>query len=308
MKIIFFGLGSIGKRHLNIIRKKYNYELIAFRSKKREQNDLGINEIYSWREVKKHKPDIAFITNPTSLHIKTAIKCLNLDMKVFIEKPIGSSLKDLDQFLKLSKKKQSVTYLAYNRRFHPVIGRLKTYFLREIFLHMNIISSSFYPDWREGEYKSRYTAIKKMGGGIILDLSHELDYTDYLTGGVISLTGQFAKRSDLTVDSEDFADILVKTKLGPANIHLNFFSQKTENKITINFKNLTVIGDLINSTIEEWRGDKIIKREKFAKDRNVSFEAQLEYFFKNINNPKMMNNLSEAAPLFRKIIKFKQNG
>lgn len=306
MKIIFFGLGSIGKRHLNIIRKKYYFELLAFRSKKSEQNDLGINEIYSWRDVKKFNPDVAFITNPTFLHIRTAIKCLNLGMKVFIEKPLGSSVRDLPQLLKLTRKKQSVTYVAYNRRFHPVINRLKTYFEKGTFLHMNIISSSFYPDWREGDYKLRYTAVKKMGGGIILDLSHELDYTGYLTGGVISINGQFSKRSDLTVDSEDFADILVKTKSGPVNIHLNFFSQKTENKITVNFKDLTVTGDLINSTIEEWKGGKMIKREKFAKERNISFEAQLEYFFKNINNPKMMNNLSEAAPLFKKIINFKQ--
>jgi hypothetical protein len=69
---------------------------------------------------------------------------------------------------------------------------------------------------------------------------------------------------------------------------------------------LTVIGDLIKSTVEEWRNGSLIKREKFPKNRNVSFETQLEYFFKNINNPKMMNNLSDAAPLFKKIINFKK--
>src|SRR3990167_10434426 len=122
MKIIFFGMGSIGHRHAGILLKNYNHYLYAYRSGVSDKpNSLGIKELNTWDEVEKLKPDIAFITNPTSLHIETAIKCALLDCKLFIEKPIGKDLTDLDKLIEIVKNKKLVTYIAYNRRFHPVI-------------------------------------------------------------------------------------------------------------------------------------------------------------------------------------------
>ncbi len=315
MKTVFFGMGSIGQRHAELIHKKFKHDLYAFRSgKSNVKLPDYVTELKSWNEVKKLKPDVAFITNPTSLHIDTAIKCAEIDCNLFIEKPIDSKLKNLDKLLRIVKRKKLVTYLAYNRRFHPVITELKKYFTKNEqglsygnkFLHLRSVNTSYYPDWRAGDYKKRYTAIKKMGGGIVLDLSHEIDYTSYLLGNIKNMSGIYGKRGSVTVDSEDYADILVQTKSGPGNIHLDFFSHKVENKIEINFENLTVIGDLSNSEISEVRNGNLIAKKQFPTERNISFENQLDYFFANIDNPKMMNNLIDAAILFKQIIKFKK--
>jgi len=76
MKIIFVGLGSIGKRHLNILKKLYDdIDIIAFRSNKNSKNFSGVKNYYDLDKALAQSPDIAFITNPTSLHIKSAIKC-----------------------------------------------------------------------------------------------------------------------------------------------------------------------------------------------------------------------------------------
>src|SRR5437660_1398185 len=106
MKIIFFGLGSIGQRHAKILLKNYQHDLFAFRSGKSKKNDLGIKELRSWGDVEKVKPDVAFITNPTSLHIKTAIKLASLNCKLFIEKPIDSQVDELEKLIKLVKTKK----------------------------------------------------------------------------------------------------------------------------------------------------------------------------------------------------------
>jgi predicted dehydrogenase len=309
MKIVFFGLGSIGKRHAEILKRKYNHQLFAFRSGKNKGNDLDIPEVYSWKQLEKINPDIAFITNPTSLHIESAIKSAELGLKLFIEKPVGSNSKKLDKLLRIVKRKNLVTYVAYNRRFHPVINEVKKYLNDGTFLSMRAVSESFYPDWRKGvDSRQVYSAKKRMGGGVILDLSHEIDYAEFLLGNIKKITGSFSRRSDLTVDAEDVGDILIQTEKGPANIHLNIFSQKTQNYLEINLKDQTVYGDLIDSTVKIFKNGKLISKKQFPKERNISFEYQLEYFFKNINNPMMMNNLIEASVLFKKIIKFKQKG
>lgn len=108
MKIVFFGLGSIGKRHAKIILSNYQYDLYAFRSGVSDQkNYLGVKELYSWDEVSKLKPDIVFITNPTLLHIETAIMCAKLGCKLFIEKPIDKDFNNLDKLLKIVKDKKN---------------------------------------------------------------------------------------------------------------------------------------------------------------------------------------------------------
>lgn len=307
VKIIFFGIGSIGQRHANILRKHHRHELYAFRSGVNdEKNSLGIKEVYSWDEVKKLKPDIAFVTNPTHLHIDTAIKCAEIDCKLFIEKPIGKDLNGLDKLLKLVKQKNLVTYVAYNLRFHPVIAKLKEYTAKFKPLHTRVICTSFLPNWKPNtNYLKTYTANSKMGGGVILDLSHELDYVSYLLGHISKLDGNFSKRNNITVDAEDYADMLISTTLGPANVHINFLSHLNQRHIQIDFEDFTIIGDLNNAEIVEYKDYKLKKKLQFDYYRDLSYEQQLKYFFDNIDDPKMMNNLIEASILFKKIIEFK---
>lgn len=309
VKILFFGLGSIGLRHARIMQKKFKHQLFAFRSgESKPGNELNIPEIYKWTELKKLNPDVAFITNPTALHIKTAQKCADLGIKLFIDKPIGDKLEGLDKLLKSVTSQSLTTYIGYNLRFHPVIISLKKFISKDKILHTKVWTTSYLPNWRQGtDFKKSYRTSKRLGGGVILDLSHEFDYLNYLLGNLKFKNAKFSKRSNLTNNVEDYVDILFDSDNGPGNLHLNFFSHKNRREIQIDFENKTVIADLANSTIEEYKNEKLIKTKKFEYQRNDSFTSQLEYFFRNIDNPEMMNNLIEASKLYKKIIAFKIN-
>lgn len=307
MKIIFFGLGSIGQRHAGILLKNYHHDLFALRSGINDKpNSLGIKELYSWDEVSKLKPDAAFITNPTSHHIETAIKCAKIGCKLFIEKPIGSNLENLDKLIKIVKDKNLVTYVAYCLRFHPVIKKLKEYIKKIKPLYVRAVCSSYLPNWRPGRnYLKSYSANSSMGGGVILDLSHEIDYVCYLLGEVSEIKGSFSKRGNVTVDAEDNADTIFLSGDIPVNIHIDFLSQHKERYVQVDFENLTAVGDLINVKIEEYEKEVLRKSHKLAYDKGQEYIEQMEYFFDNIDNPMMMNNLGEATKLFKKIIAFK---
>jgi predicted dehydrogenase len=308
MKVLFCGLGAIGQRHAKILQEKYNFELFAFRSgANNKKNSLGIEELFSWEEVEKLMPSVVFVTNPTSLHIETAIKCAQLGCKLFIEKPIGSNLKDLDKLIDIIQKNKITTFVAYPLRFHPVIIKLKKYFAKHSFLHLRAVCTSYYPLWRPNQnHLERYSANKNLGGGVILDLSHEIDYVSYLLGDITKVGGEFSRRSNITVDTEDWADILLDTDLGPANIHINFLSHLRQRSIQIDFEDMTVVGDIIAPEIREYKKEKLVKTMLMEIPSNYMYEKQIEYFFKNLNNPAMINNLIDAGKIYRKIIKFKQ--
>lgn len=309
MKIIFFGLGSIGQRHLRILLKNYKHEIFAFRTNKgQEKNEFNVKEIYGWNEFEHIAPDIAFITNPSFMHIDVAIECTKRNCSLFIEKPLGSSITGLDSLLNLVKQHNLSTYVAYNLRFHPIIEYLKNQVTKYKLAHLNILSSSFLPLWRPAQdYRKSYSSSSKLGGGVILELSHEIDYTKYLLGDIINISGHYGKMSNLEILCEDFADILIQSNNNAyANIHINFASHLPERIIKAEFEDFTICGDLINGVIKKYSREKLDEEIIINIDHNNTYEKQLDYFFNNFN-PNMMNNIFEASVLFKKIISYKKN-
>lgn len=307
MKIIFFGLGSIGQRHARLLIKNFNHELFAFRHQKGKVNQLGISEIYSWSDIKKLKPDAAFITNPTSEHVNTAIRCASLGMHIFMEKPLSNRLNGLTELEHQVRKNKIGFYTAYCLRFHPVINKIEELLKGKKIYHSRIVCSSYLPHWRPGQdYKKNYSAIAKFGGGVFLDLSHELDYIEYLFGPILSMIGQLDRLTDLTVDVEDAADIVMIQKNGVrVNLHLDYLSHLQERTIKIDFEGGYIIGNMLDGRVTYCAG-KNLKQFNVSVDKDVLFNEQLRYFFSNLKNPKMMNNFNDSRIFIEKLLNYKK--
>ena len=97
------------------------------------------------------------------------------NIKVLIEKPL------FHKFYNINLRKNQY-FIGYNMRFNPLIQKLKKLIKKNKIWNVNIICSSFLPNWRKQKYFKSYSAIKRKGGGVLLDLSHELDYTKFLFG------------------------------------------------------------------------------------------------------------------------------
>lgn len=308
MKIIFFGLGSIGRRHAELLKKYYSHDVFAFRSNKcSKRNDLNIPEIYDWYKVKELKPEIAFITNPTSVHVETAIKCANLGMHLFIEKPLCDKMKGIEELQRLCLKKNLTCYIAYCLRFHPVIKEIKKLIKDKMIYHSRIVCSSYLPDWRkDGDFRKSYSANSKLGGGVLLDMSHEFDYIEYLFGDIKEIRANLDRASDITIDVEDVADALIKMDKFNINLHIDFLSQQTERKIKVDFEGGYIVGDLMESKIQYFENEKL-KNLQLDVDKNGFYKEQLDYFFLNINNKSIMNSLKKAKLLLKKILELKKH-
>ena len=307
MKIVLIGLGSIGRRYINLLQGRKGCSLYAYRSKKSNKpNDLGVKELFSWKEIAELSPEVAFITNPTYLHVKTAMKCAGMGMNLFIEKPIDCSLNQLDPLIRLVNKKKITAYVAYCMRFHPVINEIRKIIKNRKILHARIVVSSFLPDWRPcKDYRTNYSASRQKGGGVVFDLSHELDYAQYLFGDVLEMKGVYGKISELAIDTEDYANIILLCKKAVVNVHMNYFSKNVQRKIAIDFSNSDYLeADLLSGRILIYKNSRISKRiVKFS--NNDLYQKQLKYFFSNIDNRNIMNNLDDASKLFKKIVVFK---
>ncbi|MCF8067740.1 MAG: Gfo/Idh/MocA family oxidoreductase [Desulfobacterales bacterium] len=308
MKIIFFGLGSIGQRHAQIIQEIFpQYELFAFRSFNGQlHNNLKIHEISREIDIKAINPNVAFITNPTYMHIQTAIKCAKNNLNLFIEKPLDCSNIKLDLLLDEVTQRNLTSYVAYVLRFHPVIGFLKNKCEIETITNVKVICKTNYSSWRpnQNQFKN-YSAFQAKSGGILFDLSHEIDYIDYVFGKIIDITGYSEKKYDVTIDAHDHAVLKIKTeKINSISLLLDYCCLEPERTITVEYLNNNyLVADLINNTIKY---SDNVKSITFSNEVDFIFKQQLQYFFQNIDNNQMMNNIVEASHLFNKIIPLTQ--
>lgn len=308
MKILFFGLGSIGKKHAKLIKDNFNYDIYEYRYKKdKSYSDLDIKEVYDLKDIDNIKPDVAFITSPTNTHIEYATYCAKRGINLFIEKPISDSDKGLSDLINLIKKNSIKTYVAYCLRFHPAIIWLKKN-IKNKPIHITVNVSSYFPGWIKGMNPLKnFRSSKKTGGGVILDLSHEIDYLYYLFGDVNTIKVNSEKVSNITNDSEDFADVLIKFKNGLfCNLHMNFMSHLEKREIILDFKDKTIVADLILGNIIIMGKNKKIINLKYKRDE--MYLKQLIYFFDNLKKPRMMNDLYDAMEVFRIIMDIKRLG
>ena len=239
MRVLIVGFGSIGQRHFgNLCRLDSEVDITIWRQHAKTLPDtqyMTQRVVYSLHEALHPKPDCALICNPASQHIQTALSLAKAGVHLFIEKPISNTLKDVDVLLDLCRQNCLALMVGYNFRFYKPLQMMRVAILEgKIGRVLNIRAEigQYLPDWRPGrDYRESVSAQKSLGGGVLLELSHELDYVRWLVGEVEQIYCSAGKVSDLEIDVEDMAEVVLKFQSGVfGSIHLNMvqrFPQRT---------------------------------------------------------------------------------
>ncbi len=287
MKILFLGLGSIGKRHLRILKGLTDAEIISLESGRRQLSpafikEYGIIRLSDFHQAIKTHPDFAIIANPTYLHLNTALKLANAGIPFLIEKPVSDSLEGLDKLKKIVTQKKLPVMVGFQLRHHPGYKKMV-----EIInsgkvgqpLNLQGHVGQFLPTWRpEVDYRKSYSAKKDAGGGVILDLCHELDIAVSIMDQVESINCYCDHYSDLEIDTEDIADITMKHKYNRvSHIHLNYLEPKYKWVTRVMGTSGSIVWDYGRGFVEITNTDGSAERweDPSGFDRDELFRAQM---------------------------------
>jgi len=256
LKVCFFGLGSIGTRHIrNLIsvgsELGLHFQIDALKTIKNPIADdikKYLNRIYARNDEIEHLYDIVFVTNPTSLHFETIKFMADKASNMFIEKPIFDKTDYNLNKLKLSP--SSIYYVACPLRYSGIVQELKKIIQNEHIYAIRAICSSYLPEWRKGvDYREVYSSKKLMGGGVSIDLVHEWDYLTYLFGFPQEVINMQGKYSHLEIDSEDLSIYIAKYKDKLAELHLDYFGRTARREIELFTYDGTIRGDFTQKEI-----------------------------------------------------------
>jgi predicted dehydrogenase len=238
MRFGIIGFGSIGRRHAENLQILGIHDVVLLREMG-SGNHLDLKEVPDLEAFLGSGVDQVILSNPTSMHMAYLDKLMDRDINILSEKPLLGRAEEIEEMVSRLSGYKGLGMVAYNMRFHPCIRELKN-ILDERALG-NVYSARLFvgqylPDWRpKGDYRQTYSALKALGGGVGLDLIHEIDLAIHLFGDVGEHFFAMADRvSQLEIDTEDLVEILYKSKQGQfVSIHLDYLTRGYRRDILI---------------------------------------------------------------------------
>ncbi|WP_346353465.1 Gfo/Idh/MocA family oxidoreductase [Azotosporobacter soli] len=263
IKALVVGYGSIGSRHAKVLRELgCDVTVVSERVVDFPQTSSSLAEAFSRSFF-----DYVVIANRTGDHYRTVCELIrhNYEGVVLIEKPI------FEKTYELPKHNFKHCYVAYNLRFHPLMQKLKAAIETEKVISVQVYVGQYLPNWRpESDYRVSYSASKSKGGGVLRDLSHELDYLLWLFGDWNNVVAIGGKYSQLDIESEDVFAILAETKRCPIiNIQMNYLDRNSKREIIVNTEKHSIKLDFVKGSFE-LDGDRV----EISVERDFTYGTQ----------------------------------
>ena len=294
--VAIIGFGSIGKKHYKILRKSKKIDKIFIISESLKKiKDKKTKIFKSNNELNNFKIDFVFICSPASKHLNDAIFFMKKKAQIFIEKPISSSLNKLKKNIKILKKYKKHIYVGYPFRFSKAAKKVKQIIKNKklgTIVDVEVVCGSYLPRWRKGKsYKKSVSSHKKLGGGALLELSHEIDYILWIFGYPKKVVSYYGKNNLLNIKSEEFLRALLIYENFSISIKLSFNQRHLEERYCkIIGSNNNMVWDVINKNIKIYKNNKKTKFISFKKEDNNILSQEAEYVLKKFNKKSKFDN------------------
>jgi predicted dehydrogenase len=263
-RALIVGYGSIGQRHAAVLEGLGAQVAVVSR-----RGEGGGRPVYpSVAEARQHgEPDYIVIANQSAEHIESLGRLAEADYRgvVLVEKPLFAAPSALPRHA------FSRAGVGYNLRFHPVVRAL-----REALRGRNAQMADFHvgqwlSDWRAGrDARATYSSSREAGGGVLRDLSHELDLATWLFGDWSRVTALGGRLGSVTVDADDGWGILLACERCPVvNIHLDCLARSAHRSIAVHVDGETLRADLIGNTLQAGKDIVAIEHQRDESYRSM---------------------------------------
>jgi len=299
MKVLIVGLGSIAKKHIDAINQLvHNCEIFALRSSEKATSIDGVYNLFTIEECKAREFDFIIISNPTSEHFDSIKTLSEFNVPLFIEKPIFSSINEKTEALVKDIVDAKIdTYIACNLRFLEALCFLKDAIKDARINEVNVYCGSYLPDWRPNvDFRTVYSANVEMGGGVHIDLIHELDYVYWFFGEPSSTISNFSINSSLAISANDYANYLWRYDNFNVSVVLNYYRRKAKREIEVVTDHNVYRVDLLLNIV--YKDDKVI----FTHKNRISdtYLSQMRFFIDHVLLSKgTMNDINEANQILK---------
>ena len=287
-KAVVVGLGNIALRHRKNLRLLFPKILIISvpSSGKIENQNIEFSDqiTLSLDEVIKEGVDMAIVASPASFHALHAKPLLLAGIPTLIEKPVTSNSQDVHELIKINKDVCTPTAVGYCLRYMPSAIKVKELLDKKIIgcvYNAFVNVGQYLPEWRPiKDYQNSVSAKANLGGGALLELSHEIDYIQWFLGSMKVHYAQLRSSSELNLEVEELVDLVLVSDAGTVcNVHLDFIQRKARRVCSFIGEKGSLDWDLISNTITLHTGeDSVVLFSESNWDSNQIYLSLLTDF------------------------------
>jgi predicted dehydrogenase len=290
MRCLVIGTGSIGQRHCrNLVA--LGHEVLAWDADPVRLHEAsaieGVSLASSLEAALATLPQAALICTPPVSHLRLAREAIAGGADVFVEKPIAHIIADeLEMLLEETRRRERLLMVGCNLRFLPSLKHVKVLLDEKRvgkILSVRAEFGAYLPDWRPGrDYRENYGVRAALGGGILLDAIHELDYLVWFFGGVTEVFCNAGHLSDLAGDTEDLVEMTLHFDTGVlAQVHLDYVQRVYRRNLQVIGDGGTLLWDFPTHSVTVRAPDSDSAQEDFSTveaDRNQMYVDEIRHF------------------------------
>jgi predicted dehydrogenase len=297
-RLLVVGYGSIGQRHLRIARGLLpDADIRVLRHQKYESvPEFADGCMITLDEALAFAPQAAVIASPSTFHLQTALPLAEAGVHLLVEKPLAASFRGVAQLLASCGAHGTVLMPAYNLRFLPSLqtyrDKVQSGLIGKV-LSVRCEIGQYLPSWRPGsDYRQAVSASRALGGGALLELSHEIDYLRWIFGDVVSVQASLSKQSNLEIDVEDTAHLILGFEADAegrnliANLNMDLVRHDTTRQCLAIGEHGSLLWNGVTGTVEHFPAACSAWQQVFAHmpQRDESYIAEWQHFIVCIRN------------------------
>jgi predicted dehydrogenase len=300
-RVLIVGFGSIGQRHLRIVRESLpKSDVRLLRREPGAMAEGADGFFYSLDDALAFKPQVAIIANPAPFHVRVALALASQGCHLLVEKPLSDTLEGVSELLLATSAGAIVLQVGYNLRFSPSLRDFKKWVqsghIGRI-LSIRCETGQHLETWRPGtDYRQGVSACRELGGGALLELSHELDYLRWIFGDIDWVGAWMGKQSALEINVEDTAHLLMGLRDSPvvagacapvAALSLDFLRRDTTRRCVAIGETGSLVWDGIAGSVRLCIGPGNLKSEVLSVHSPVpdeTYREQWRHFLSCVEN------------------------
>ena len=314
-KVAVIGLGNIATRHRRNLKGLFpNVELLVMSASGRiptEEISDSDGIVTSIEALIEANVELVIVASPAPFHAQHSIPLIEAGIPTLIEKPVTTTYEDANAIKKAIAEHGTPVAVGYCLRYLPSAQKLKVLLDNKAIgtlYNAHIEIGQYLPDWRPSkDYRECVSANEKLGGGALFELSHELDYAQWLLGPLDLQHAILRSSDELDLQVEDMADILALTESGAvANIHLDFLQRKAHRQCSFVGSEGRIDWDLIQNQLTLTTAAEItVLYSESEWDKNQMYLAMVTDFIQMIqqqpHNCITVNDASLTVDLISQI-------
>jgi len=299
-RILIVGHGSVGKRHLRLARALLpDADIRVLRHQEYVSIPEHANGCFSRMEQAiDFAPQVAVVANPATYHMIATQQLAGAGVHLLVEKPLSALLDGIRPLLEVCRQQKIVLLTGYNLRFLPSLQRFRELLKANAIgrtLSVRCEAGQYLPSWRpDADYRQGVSARLELGGGALLELSHELDYLRWIFGEVDWVKATLTRQSNLEIDVEDTAHLILG--FAPADegsqligtVNLDFVRHDTTRLCTaigesgsLRWNGITGVVEQFDAGAKQWR-----EIFRYLHQRDDSYMAEWQHFLDCIKQRK----------------------